>query len=541
MALQPKTNIVVTKPAPVGGLNARDALSAMPETDAVELINWIPDAYGLRSRKGFREWSTGMGAPVKSVMAYFGPSATYSADILSNPTEMPGNLFAATDAAIYDCTTRGAGPSSSRALSGTENAGWLSSALLTNIAGTFLCTVSEVDGYFHWNGTAWATPTAGVGAGQIANVDPANFCFVTKWKRRLWFVEKNSTRAWYLPVDQITGSAVSLDLGALMTSGGHLSYIATWTIDAGEGIDDFLVIVGSNGDVMIYKGTDPSSAATFQLVGTWQVGQIPVGRRAFCQYGGDLVLLSADGVFPISYVTRGGAGLLVASSKEYSSKIRVRIGPILRKSFTSRGWAMALHPSERLLMVSMPSAAAHKNSQFAMNTTLNEWCQLQDVPMSCMGFTAGYMFTGDADGRLLLVFDDALDEVPLDDIGGNGIYGVIQPAYTNFGLPALQKMCTMLRAHFLAASAPGVSATIAVNYSGIQSRVYPNYAEGSAARWDSARWDQARWASQDGGPHADWVGVGGVGSAISAILFTGCAGDTVMTAIDYMYQPGGPL
>ena len=33
----------------------------------------------------------------------------------------------------------------------------------------------------------------------------------------------------------------------------------------------------------------------------------------------------------------------------------------------------------------------------------------------------------------------------------------------------------------------------------------------------------------------------GVGSAISAILFTGCAGDTVMTAIDYMYQPGGPL
>ena len=31
-------------PAPVGGWNARDSLDAMPPTDAIKLVNWIPRA-----------------------------------------------------------------------------------------------------------------------------------------------------------------------------------------------------------------------------------------------------------------------------------------------------------------------------------------------------------------------------------------------------------------------------------------------------------------------------------------------------------------
>lgn len=541
MALQPKTNLVVTKPAPTGGLNARDALSAMPETDAVELINWIPDAYGLRSRRGYSEWATGLGGEVKSVLTYFSPTDTFPSTVLSDPTQMPGKLFAATDDDIFDVTTKGAGPSSSKTLSGNDNAGWLSSCMVTNVAGSFLCVASEADGYFFYNGTAWVTPTMGGGAGQIANVDPADICFVMNWKRRLWMVEKDSTRVWYLPTDSITGTATGLDFGPLFANGGHLSYLARWTIDAGEGIDDFLVVVSSNGDVLVYKGTDPSSVTTFQLVGSWSIGQIPVGRRAFCQYGGDLLLISAEGVFPLSYVTRGGAGLLVATSKEYSSKIRARIGPVLRSSFTSRGWQAAVHPGERLLLVTVPTAARHRNAQYAMNTTLNEWCMFQDIPINCVGTSAGYMLAGTEDGRVLLLFSANLDDIALDGSGGNGIYGVIQPAYSNFQTPALQKLMLMIRPHFLAAARPGVAVTVVTDYSRSQGQVYPMYSEDSSARFDVSLWNQARWGSVDGTPFSEWVGVGGVGSAAAALLFTGCGGDTVLTAIDYMYQVGGPL
>jgi hypothetical protein len=44
----------VTKvvPAPVGGLNARDALAAMPETDASVMVNFFPFADRVESRTG---------------------------------------------------------------------------------------------------------------------------------------------------------------------------------------------------------------------------------------------------------------------------------------------------------------------------------------------------------------------------------------------------------------------------------------------------------------------------------------------------------
>ena len=65
---RPAIQKIVTIAAPVGGINARDSLAAMPETDAYSLINWIPQRYGVRSRKGYSEWSTGLGAAVGSIM-----------------------------------------------------------------------------------------------------------------------------------------------------------------------------------------------------------------------------------------------------------------------------------------------------------------------------------------------------------------------------------------------------------------------------------------------------------------------------------------
>lgn len=51
-------------PAPVGGWNARDALDAMPPTDAVKLVNWIPRAGYVQSRGGFSIHASGLGGAV---------------------------------------------------------------------------------------------------------------------------------------------------------------------------------------------------------------------------------------------------------------------------------------------------------------------------------------------------------------------------------------------------------------------------------------------------------------------------------------------
>ena len=99
-----KNNVVITRPAPIGGLNVRDGLAGMPDEDAVQLINWIPDSYGVRCRKGYREWATNLpGDSVQSIVAYFDASTAFpTGEYLEAPTEMPGTLFAATPDGIYD-------------------------------------------------------------------------------------------------------------------------------------------------------------------------------------------------------------------------------------------------------------------------------------------------------------------------------------------------------------------------------------------------------------------------------------------------------
>ena len=545
MATKPQKMVsqVVARPAPIGGLNARDSLANMSEMDAVRLINWVPDSGGVRCRKGYREWAINFTGAVKSVFPYYSPTSGYpTGAFLTNPTTMPGTLFAATDNGIYDITSETSAPALSRALGGLTNSGWLSSTMLSNGAGSFLLVASEADGYFHYDGTVWTTVTMGAGAGQISGVNPNTFCHVNMWKRRAWFVQKNTMKAWYLPVDSIAGAASAIDFGPLFKKGGHLAYTANWTIDAGEGIDDFLVGVSSNGEIAVYKGSDPASASTFALVGTWQIGQIPTGRRGYCQYGGDLVLLGADGIYPISYVTRGGAGLLQASGQEYSSKIRALIGPALKQSFTEFGWDMLLHPTERLLVVNVPNVRGYKNAQFAMSTTLNQWAIFQDVPMQCFGSTGGYSFAGTPDGKVLLLYVDALDAVEFADrSSGNFIYGVVIPAFSNFKAPAQDKMFVMLRAHFLSSGTVGLDVSIAVNYALPDIQLYPSGGVDRSSRFDSARFNQNVWSGLNGIRSSEWVGVGAVGSVGAAVLQTAAIGDSVLSAIDYMYQVGGPL
>ena len=45
-------------PAPIGGINARDALVEMPEQDVIVLENWWPETTRVRSRKGCSKIST---------------------------------------------------------------------------------------------------------------------------------------------------------------------------------------------------------------------------------------------------------------------------------------------------------------------------------------------------------------------------------------------------------------------------------------------------------------------------------------------------
>lgn len=62
-------------PAPVGGWNARDALANMEPTDAVTLINWVPDNGVVRGRGGSLTKNTPVAFAIQSLMPYAGDTS----------------------------------------------------------------------------------------------------------------------------------------------------------------------------------------------------------------------------------------------------------------------------------------------------------------------------------------------------------------------------------------------------------------------------------------------------------------------------------
>lgn len=530
MAAGRRTNFTRSMSGPVGGLNVRDALNAMPPNDAVSLVNWIPQQYGVRSRKGYSEWATGLGLQVQTIMAYL-PDRANVGDF---------KLFAATDAAIYDVTLSTASPAVSLALSGASEVGRFSHLMMANSAGNFLVTCSHEGGYRYYNGTTWTTPTSGGGAGQVAGVNPANLCFVASWKRRLWFIERGTANAWYAPTDSLTGTFAKLDLGPFMKHGGSLAFIATWTIDAGEGIDDFIVFVGERGDILIYKGTNPASASDFALQGAWYIGQVPVGRRGFCTYGGDLLILSEMGLQPLSYVTRGGQSLFRTSAVDYLSKIQPRLTELVSELGNQLGWELILHPKENLLLILKPQGGFASFEQFAMYTNTNAWTLLDAMPMYT-GFVANNEFYfGSIDERVLLGFSGFFDNVLLGQTTGNGIEGIIQPAYSYFGQPGKQKIWSMVRPTFLATDRPSVLVQMLSDYKTYVPSGSPVYGTIDGSLWDTALWDAGVW----GGAlnvYDDWRAVQAYGYAGSLVLDTVSIGDTFLASIDYIIEPGGSI
>jgi hypothetical protein len=529
-------------PAPSGGLNTIDGYASMPETDAVDLINWIPDNGGLRSRRGYVDWATGLvTSGVGSVMPYFAPDDAFpGGSFLSLPTSMPGQLFAAMDDGIYDITSQGVVGAALIALSGALYAGWMSHIQMSNAAGSWLLACSETDGYYTYDGTTWLKVTLGGGANQVSGQDPASFAHVTTWKRRAWFTIRDTTKAAYLAADALYGAATVFDFGPVFKRGGHLAYIANWTIDAGEGVDDFLVAVSSNGDVAVYKGTDPAMASTFALVGTWFVGQVPVGRRAYTQFGGDLIIAGADGLYPISYVTRGGADFLVASSKEYTRKISSAIGVDLRSSFTLYGWQMMVHPTERLLIVTVPDYGSVTTRCWVMSTTTNEWTRFVGLRTFSLGMIAGYAFAGGAGGNVTLLFATDYDAMEIGSSTGDYIQGRIIPAFSWFQSPAANKILHGVRPEFVSANALGFTVESCLDYS---LRVAP--AVGTPASptvggaWNAGLWNSAVWGGA-GQAFSDWVTVDATPFyAATCVIDTLTVGQATISSISYLFEPGG--
>jgi hypothetical protein len=426
-----------------------------------------------------------------------------------------------------------------------SDSGYGISTVFVTLAGHFLCYCDEANGYWTYeeSTTTWLQVVNGSDPGQINTGDggasTVNFCFVCAWKNRLWFVERDTGRGWYLDVGAIYGTATSFTFGHRFKAGGDLRGLWSWTYDGGSGIDDALVAVSGGGDLLIYQGTDPSSSSSFSLQGVWFVGSVPAGRRICTDFGGDLLILSSLGILPLSKLV---TGLVLYDRSQYrTAKIANLFGQLQEATATLRGWSLRLHPQDASLMVLVPTAVNQAAQMLVMSLVTQGWHQYRDLPIgSCAEPWAGKLYFGTADGRVC-TNEGYVDAVLLaDPTASTPIQWSLLTGFSNLGRPSL-KQVVIIRPRVLSqgGSIP-FDARARYGWDMTELSVVSGGGESSGSAWDSATWDQAVWGGQYQ-PAARVCGAAGVGTEVAIAVRGQSSSRMTLVGIDVTWDEGGVL
>lgn len=523
MATAPQTASV---PSPIGGLNAQDSLAAMPQNDALVLNNWWPQPYGCTVRKGYKLQSSNLGGVVETLFTYAGRSGALT-------------TFAWAGANFFNIAAGGA--MGAPDITGLTNAQW-SAVNLVNSAGSFMIAVNGADDGIMYDGTNLSRITLGgaVTWAEWTGLDPKDAIQLTIHQHRLWAVQKDSTLGWFSAIDAIQGALTSFDFGPLFSQGGYLSFLTTWTIDDGNGAEDHLVAVSSQGEAVVFGGTDPESDTAWQLVGVYFVGAPVAGRRSYTKAGGDLLFLTQQGVVSM-------ATLLVstrvneAQNPLTAKKIQFLLSDVISRFGSIDGWDIAYYPKYNMLLINVPSTNYPATTQLAANQITGAWTLFSNMPASCWGFYDQGPLFGDYNGNVWLAWEGDTDGADAAGENGQGIVTQVQQAYSYIGSPGIQKQVTMYRPVLLTGSPVTVNSRIQYDFENGNVNV-PTSAPppGSADRWDSGIWDQATWSGAST-IQKQWIQAEGVGIAASLkmIMFTDT--DVLWVATDYAFKQGASV
>lgn len=523
---------MLTVVAPIGGDDTVSAGLAMPPSHCNFSYNLIGAELGLRSRLGWREWCTGLGTPaeqVRSLLPYTG--ATSSAN----------RLFACTTSGIWDVTSSSTTPT--RVVNfATQNtdSGWGISTVFVNSAGHFLVYTDEANGLYVYQESGGTWTAGGLPANPVTGVTPSNLVSVLAWKNRLWFVEKDSTRGWYLGLGAVTGAATSFTFGQRFQRGGDLRTLASWSLDGATGADDRLVAVSGGGDVVVYAGTDPTYAATFGLQGVAFAGSVPAGRRLTTDSGGELLVMSSLGILPLSRLMNGS--VLYDRTQYQTAPIANLFNQLHAATSNQRGWCMRTHPQDSALMVLYPVASGQPTQQLVMSLITKGWHRYRDMPMGvCAEPWGGLLYFGTEDGRVC-INDGYLDGVLLSNPNSySTINWSLLTAFANLGRPT-RKRVSQVRVKILSQGGNiPMSAEARYNFD-LSEAAAPGVATPSAgaALWDVGLWDVGVW----GGAYqvqTQIYGTYGSGTEVALAIRGSASSRMTLLGADVFYDEGGPL
>jgi hypothetical protein len=410
----------------------------------------------------------------------------------------------------------------------------ISGATESNYNGTYVIDVTGASTFTYTMATAPTADASVVGTYTtigITGVNSNTFVNVNLFKNRLYFTQKDTLACWYLDVDAIGGAASPLYFGGIARNSGYLQAMGTWTLDAGQGADDYAVFVTSMGEVIVYNGTDPDDATTWALKGVWQLGQT-FNRRCFFKWSGDLLLLTKDGLVPLASALQSSR---LDPRVNLTDKIYFAVSQAATLYSDLFGWQINYYASANMLILSIPTSTGME--QFVMHNITKAWGRFTDIQAYCWELSGDSEMLFGGNGIVGLFYNGYSDN-------GVNITATAQQAYSYFERAGQLKRFTLVRPILQSTGGvPNVVCGLSVDFD-TQSQlgqVQFNPSTLTDGVWDTSKWDQANWA---GGLITTkvWQGVTGLGFAGSININVASRGiELHWASTDYVMEAGGVL
>lgn len=516
--VKPRIAKTASFPAPIGGwiknvnLSVPDARrpDGSKVNGAAMLENWFPTATSVRMRGGSARYATiGDGSlPVTSLFSYmngnnqklFGTTENALYDITT--ITVTDNLYLVTDTDDFivnedDLVIYIEGTEAT--VSSLTGGNWVSVQFATP-GGTFLRAVNGADESLVYDGSVWGTTPA------LTGVDSATLSFVWAFKNRLFFIQKDSLDAYYLPVDNIGGALVKFPLGGVFTRGGSLMFGASWSlIEGGDGLTASCVFVTTEGEVAVYKGDDPATAATWALSGVYRIGK-PRGPKSFIRAGGDLVIATDVGFVPLSQAVQKDIAALSPNAVSYPIEVAWNEAIADR---SGSDWHCEIWPTKQMVLVALPTGSSNAPQMFVANARTGAWSLFTGWDGTCLATFGDRLFFGSSDGRIIEAEVTGADE-------GTTYVSSVVPLFDPLKSPASLKTGLLARATVRSPGPVEVQLSLQHDFNISLPPAPDDISVGGGSVWGSGIWGQSVWGSSTTKmTYQDWKPVPGGGYALS--------------------------
>lgn len=315
----------------------------------------------------------------------------------------------------------------------------------------------------------------------ITGIATSSFSYVWTYKNRLFFLEKDSLNAWYLPVDAIGGVATKLPMGGEFSLGGKLMFGSTWSLDTGIGLKDNCIFVTDEGEIAVYDGTNPATAADWVKVGRYQMGK-PRGPKAFFRAGGDVVTATDIGLVPVSQALQTDASVLSAKAVSYAIETAWNDAVTLRTA----EWDCIVWPERQMVVVALPTVNEQPPEMYVVNARTGAWAKFTNWSGTCLEIFNGRLFFGSDSGKVVEAYVTGQDQ-------GETFTATYVPLFNDMGAPSSIKTAKLIRATTRGPHQVNVQLSVMEDYI-VSLPAPPAAAEiPSGSQWGVGIWGQSVW------------------------------------------------